>query len=99
MPLPRDVHSYANPDRVRVRHADLDLHIRFDRRILEGTATLSFERRDPGSATLDLDTRGLAIASVEAPEGSSWKPIPFELGTPDPILGAKLSIQAPAGVD
>jgi leukotriene-A4 hydrolase len=99
MPTPRDVHSYANPDRVRVRHADLDLDIRFDRRILEGSVTLSFERRDPGPATLDLDTRGLVIASVEAPEGSGWKPIPFELGPPDPILGAKLSIEAPPRVD
>src|SRR5262245_29860856 len=99
MPSPRDVHSYANPDRVRVRHADLDLDVRFDRRILEGSVTLFFERRDAGPATLDLDTRGLAIASVEAPDGSSWKPIPFDLGPPDSILGAKLSIQAPAGAD
>src|SRR5215467_5442440 len=99
MASPRDVHSYASPDRVRVRHADLDLDIRFDRKILEGSATLAFERRDPGPATLDLDTRGLVIAAVEAPEGSGWKAIPFELGPPDPILGARLSIQAPAGVD
>src|SRR5262245_22815202 len=99
MPTPRDVHSYANPDRVRVRHTDLDLDIRFDRRILEGSATLSFERRDPGPAILDLDTRGIAVASVEAPDGSGWTPIPFELGPPDPILGAKLSIETPPRVD
>src|SRR5262245_36735867 len=99
MPSPRDVHSYANPDRVRVRHADLDLDIRFDRRILEGSVTLTFERRDPGPATIDLDTRGLAIAGVDAPDGNGWKPVPFELGPADPILGAKLSVQAPAGVD
>ena len=99
MPTPRDIHSYANPDRVRVRHADLDLDIRFDRRILEGTATLSFERRDPGPAVLDLDTRGLAVAAVEALNGESWKAVPFQLGPSDPILGAKLSIEAPAGVD
>src|SRR4029453_3480734 len=37
MRTPRDVPSYAHPDRVRVRHADLDLDIRFDRRILEGS--------------------------------------------------------------
>ncbi|MFY9550059.1 MAG: M1 family metallopeptidase [Thermoanaerobaculia bacterium] len=99
MAAPRDVHSHANPDRARVRHADLELTVRFDRRILEGSATLSFDRRDAAASTLDLDTRGLDIAAVEAPEGAGWKKVPFELGPPDPILGARLSVSLPPGAD
>ena len=39
-----DLHSYARPDRVRVEHVDLDLHVDFDRRNLDGTASLSLKR-------------------------------------------------------
>src|SRR5262245_59383832 len=99
MAAPRDVHSFANPDRMRVRHADLDLDVRFDRRILEGSATLSFERRDPSATTLDLDTRGLDVAGVDASDGGAWKAVKWELSPPDTILGSRLSISPPAGSD
>jgi leukotriene-A4 hydrolase len=99
MAAARDVHSFANPHQLRVRHADLDLDVRFDRRILEGSATLLFERPDRGAATLDLDSRGLDVAAVEAPGGGGWKEVPFEVGPADPILGARLSIAPPPGAD
>ena len=62
----RDIHSFANPEHVRVRHVDLDLDVDFDkasdprdgrphrRADLEG-------RKQP----LVLDTRGLTIETVE----------------------------------
>ncbi len=83
-----DVHSWSRPDQARVRHIELDLAVRFDRKILEGTATVHFDRLAPGP--LILDTRDLEIRRVENAAG-------FELGAPDQILGAPLRIEEPAG--
>ena len=82
-----DIHSCSRPDQVRVRHLDLDLDVHFDRRILEGSATLHFDRISADE--LILDTRELAIHSVEHAAG-------FELGAADPVLGAPLQIRAGA---
>ena len=92
----RDVHSYANPEEVRVQHVDLDLDVRFDRKILEGSATLTVERRDPAAA-LTLDTRGLDVAAVETALGETWSPAPYELLAADSILGAPLTVTLPPG--
>ena len=99
MTAARDVHSYSDPARVRVRHADLDLDVRFDRRILEGTATLTIERVDPAASSLVLDTRGLDVSGVEAGIGETFAPTRFEVGAADAILGAPLTIALPAGAD
>ncbi len=85
----RDVHSYAEPWRVRVVHVSLDLGIDFDERRLQGAATLSLERHDP-TAPLTLDTRGLLIEEVSAP---------YCLGQRDPILGSPLVIELAPGID
>jgi len=79
-----DVHSFSQPDRVRVRHLELDLDVRFDRRILEGSATLHFDR--VAGQEIVLDTRDLTIHAVDNAAG-------FELGADDPILGAPLRIR------
>jgi aminopeptidase N len=79
-----DVHSLSRPVETRVRHLDLDLDVRFDTKILEGSVTLHFDRTT--SDELILDTRDLAIHSVENAEG-------FELGAADPVLGAPLRIR------
>jgi leukotriene-A4 hydrolase len=79
-----DIHSWSRPDRIRVRHLELDLEVRFDRKVLQGAVTVYVDRL--AGSELALDTRGLAIHSVENAEG-------FELGAADPILGAPLRIQ------
>lgn len=79
-----DVHSYARPDEVRLRHLDLDLAVDFDRKVLTGYATLHYDRLAPGD--LVLDTRDLVIHDVEGAAG-------FELGAPHPYLGAPLRIR------
>lgn len=79
-----DQHSYARPERVRVRHVDLDLNVDFERRILEGAATVHFDRFE--GTELILDTRDLFIHDVENAVG-------FETGPADPILGAPLRIR------
>lgn len=83
-----DVHSFSRPDLIRVRHLDLDFDVRFDRKILEGSATLHFDSTD--QPELIVDTRDLEIHSVENAAG-------FELGPRDPILGSALKIQLNKG--
>src|SRR6202011_2622879 len=93
----RDIHSYSNPEQIRVRHLDLDCEVLFDRKILKGTATLSVERRvDSGAPPLILDTRNLQIEKVEvSEENGSYRETKFALGASDPILGAPLTITTP----
>ena len=92
----QDVHSYANPSAVRVRHVDLDWDVLFDQKILKGAATLSIERTSP-TDPLIVDTRDLKIEKVETSvDGRKYAPATFELGTSDKILGAPLTIPLPA---
>src|SRR5207249_6818127 len=93
----RDIHSFSNPEEIRVRNLDLDCDVLFDRKILKGTATLSLDRRiAAGEAPLILDTRKLSIEKVEAaPENGTFSDAEFSLGTLDPILGAALTIRIP----
>jgi len=87
-----DVHSYANTSEIRVSHLDLDLNVSFEDTILEGSATLSFEKTAPTEEVV-LDTRDLTIEQVEVSSGGvAFEPVEFELGTADPVLGAPLRI-------
>ena len=79
-----DVHSWSRPDLVRARHLDLSLNADFTRRVLEGSATIHFDRFS--SDELILDTRDLTIHSVENAAS-------FELGAADAVLGAPLKIR------
>lgn len=92
-----DVHSYANPDQVRVKHVKLNLVVQFDRKVLKGSTTLTIERKQDGASTLKLDTRDLKIFKVEALfEDGSFTSAQFTLGAADKILGAPLTITLPA---
>lgn len=91
----RDVHSYSEPDVIRVQHVDLELRALFEKRTLEGTVTLQLLRNAQYPvAPLILDTRGLKIHGVEAssPAGS-YEPVDYEIGPSEPILGAPLTIE------
>ncbi|HEX8287233.1 MAG TPA: M1 family metallopeptidase [Pyrinomonadaceae bacterium] len=92
-----DVHSYSNPQVLKVRHVDLDWNVLFDKKILQGTATLSFERAPNGKdAPLILDTRDLNIEKAEtSSDGKNYQPTTFKLSAADKILGAPLTIQLP----
>ena len=70
-PEQRDVHSFSNPDEVRVRHVALDLTVDFERKELSGTATL----RDRPTARLHArrlapDPRLQRARSIE--EVATW---------------------------
>lgn len=93
-----DVHSFSQPDKVRVRHVALDLTASFDDRKLSGTANLSIERRNGDTASpLILDTRDLTIHQVHSSsDGSNFRPAKWTLGLRDPILGSALTMDLPA---
>jgi aminopeptidase N len=83
-----DVHSFSQPDKVRVRHLDLDLAVDFGRKTLTGSAEIHYDRTS--GKELILDTRGLKIHSVE--NAPSW-----ELGPAHAILGSPLFIRLGQG--
>ncbi len=87
-----DPHSYAEPERVRVRAIELDLIADFEARTLAGTALLHLDWRDPDWRRLRLDTRGLSIERVELRHGRRWTEAKHELAEADPILGRALTI-------
>ena len=83
-----------------MRHLVLDLDVDFDGKVLRGTAVLHLDRLDPAAAEVRLDTRALVVASAESADGDGpWAASPFVLESPDPILGAGLSIALPPRAD
>ena len=95
-----DVHSYARPDHVRVRHVDLDLQVDFERQRLHGHATLTIERTSTDTTQpLVLDSRKLQIDRVDAsPDREHFQATRFEVGREDEILGSPVTVTLPAMV-
>jgi leukotriene-A4 hydrolase len=94
----RDPHSFGNPHQIAVKHVDLDLRVDFDRRVLEGTATLTVDRNGGYDGPLMLDTRTLDIRGAEcAADLNSFSACKWSLGNADKILGTPLRVDAPAG--
>jgi len=89
----QDPYSYANFDRMRVRHAELNLTVDFATRTLTGQVTLAVERLDDEVDVLVLDTRGLDIRRVALNQsGAKLRDLPWRLGEADPILGTPLVV-------
>jgi leukotriene-A4 hydrolase len=100
-----DVHSFANTDRFRVEHADLDLTVDFAKQQVAGTAQLLIKPQSSANASneasaseLVLDTRDLQISKVSWLDAKQAKPLEFSLGRTDPVLGTALKIALPAEV-
>lgn len=91
--LTLDVHSFAEPNRVRVKHVSLELALDPERRVARGSATLRVDRIDP-DAPLVLDTHGLVIEGVTGPDGA---PRPFAMGDADEVLGVPLRVTLAPG--
>ena len=90
-----DVHSFAQPEKVRARTLALDLTVSFEKQNLAGTAIIGIEPAR-GTDPLILDTRDLAIEKVEAStNGAVYTDVKWALGNTDSILGSPLSIQIP----
>ena len=90
---PRDVHSYAQPDKVVIRDLGLDLRVDFEKKQLRGHADLALEWLDASARELVLDTRDLAIEKVSGKRADGrWFKLAHSLGERDPHLGQKLTI-------
>jgi aminopeptidase N len=94
-PTPRDIHSFARPNEVRVTHVALDLRADFAAKTLAGHATLTLHRAGD-AAEVVLDTRDLTIESIAGPDGQALE---YRLGDADKILGRALTVRLPPGVD
>jgi leukotriene-A4 hydrolase len=96
MTIPKDIHSFSNPQQIAVTHLDLDLNVLFDRKSIQGTVVLQFERNDPKAETLILDTRLLQIDETEwSKDGKTFKEAEFAFGPEDKVLGRALLIHLP----
>jgi aminopeptidase N len=88
-----DPHSHTDIAQPHQRHLSWKAEVDFAGRTVQATATLLFDR---GGATVDLDSRGLEVQAVTSPEG---RPLQFDLGAPEPIVGQRFRVALPAGVD
>ncbi|MDB5906892.1 MAG: aminopeptidase, partial [Massilia sp.] len=85
--------SYAHYDQVKTSALHMDLKADFARKTLSGYAELTLDWIDKSARTLDLDTRELTIARVEASAaGGQWKTVPYTLDKLDPEKGQALHI-------
>jgi leukotriene-A4 hydrolase len=87
-----DPHSFFDSDQPRTRHLALEIGVDFGRQRVAGRVTLDLG--GPSSGPLDLDTKGLVIASAASGAGT---PIPYALGSEEPILGRRLRLDLPPG--
>ena len=89
----KDKFTYANYDEVRVTHVDLNLDVNFDAKVLDGIATIDFERVKPDADTLVLDTKDLLIKSVRIFSGGSAEGVTdYTMDAADKVLGEALRI-------
>ncbi len=94
-----DAHSFANADEVRVTHVALDLDVNFEKKMLEGTATLDLRRIDANADAVVLDSRDLAIEKAEAFVGGEWKTADWTLGDAVGDLGQPVTVSLAQGAD
>lgn len=87
-----DKFTYANYSDVRMTHLDLDLDVDFDRKVLDGMATIDFERIDSKTQNFVLDTRKLKIETVEVFDGENWSASDYGLSAEDDMLGQAMTI-------
>jgi aminopeptidase N len=85
--------SYAHYDQVKTSALHMDLKADFAKKTLSGFAELSLEWIDKSARTLDLDTRDLAIAKVQAKGADGrWTTVPYTLDKLDPEKGQALHV-------
>ena len=88
-----DKFTYANYDEVRVTHLDLNLDVNFDAKVLDGIATIDFERVKSDADMLVLDTKDLLIKSVRIfADGNPEGVTDYSMDEADKVLGEALRI-------
>ncbi|HHL42274.1 MAG TPA: M1 family peptidase [Hellea balneolensis] len=95
-----DAFTYANYDKVVMTHLDMNLDVNFDKKILEGIATIDFKPLDPTVHTLVLDTKDLTIGSIQGKDrNGKWVALSYKLKDTDEVLGTALSIPFSKGMN
>jgi aminopeptidase N len=85
--------SYARYDLVKTTDLHMDLKADFGTKTLAGYAELSLAWIDKSATTLDLDTRELAIAKIQAQGANgTWTPVTYTLDKLDEEKGQALHI-------
>jgi aminopeptidase N len=88
-----DIHSYSNPQLVRVSHLNLDLRVIFEQETIQGTAILTIEQSGRDAKQLILDSRALQIDVTEvSSDGVKYQESRFSMGQTDKIFGSPLRI-------
>jgi leukotriene A-4 hydrolase/aminopeptidase len=87
-----DPHSCFDDQQPRTQRWHLRFLVDFDRKVLNGEATLLF--KEPAAGILDLDSKGLTIHRAWV--SATGVAVPFELGPEEPILGRRLRLDLPA---
>jgi leukotriene-A4 hydrolase len=90
-----DPHSYADDAQPRTKSFDWRASVDFSTRVLTAELTLRFVAPAAGGP-LDLDTRALAVDAVLDAAGARLE---HTLHAADPILGSRLEIAVPRGVE
>ncbi|MBM3122604.1 MAG: M1 family metallopeptidase [Chloroflexi bacterium] len=88
-----DPHSHADLTQARIRHLDLHIEVDFAANRLRIVAEYLLDR--PATGPLDLDSRDLDIASIEA----GGRRIEFEMGEPEVVLGQRVRLLDLGGAD
>jgi leukotriene-A4 hydrolase len=84
-----DLHSFAQPNDVVLKHLSLDLSVDFKSQKIDGIAKLSLERKSKANEVY-LDTKALIINSVSDIDGNQLK---YSLEKEVPFLGQALRIE------
>ena len=88
--------SYANYHQVKTRALHLDLKADFAKKTLAGHAELTLDWLDKDARRLDLDTRELTIAKIEAQDARGrWTAVKYTLDKFDEEKGRALHIDLP----
>ena len=90
--MANDIHSFAEPDLVRVTHLHADWEVDFDSEQLVGSVTLDLAWGPEQGVQLTLDTRDLHVDKVQA----GGRDLTFTIGETDEHLGTPLVIDVPA---
>lgn len=95
-----DVHSYSNPQQIRIDHTGMNLKVNFERKQLHGYVTHKLKKvQEQAPAELVLDTRRLHIERCEvSTNGSAFTVTTHQLDKEDRILGSALRIAIPPDV-
>ncbi|XP_055386123.1 leukotriene A-4 hydrolase-like [Condylostylus longicornis] len=95
-----DPNSYSEPEKVVLKHVDLDWTVDFKKHVLIATAIYDFviiEKSPKGLSSILLDVRDIKITDVFCICSGTEIPVNFFVGDHVEDIGAKLTIELPQG--